>query len=415
MTKVALIAEGIPNAKSSGGPLTAWGVMRGLQSHGVSVIAIALPSRSYSYAAMRDIYRTDCEATGAAVYEIDEVPRSRSRLIRRLIAPSISDIYAHSRYAPQVADGVLRIKPDVLVSYHFEGLAATLGITSVPRIALVGDPTHLPLRHHFAEQPLQWNATYAREGVAALAAQFQHPRIMADMLNSVSACGAFAAHHADWFRSVGARRCEYYRTPMEDPLGPEWRSMRDKFPKSGKPKIMLVGHLRSTVTSSGLGLFAREILPLLEKRLGADAFEVHIIGASENTLSAELQKLLDRPSIRIRGYVESVAPEFLSADVLFVPTPIKLGIRVRIITGFSYGICVVAHAANSLGIPEMVNGQNALLGENSQELAHALVRALEDGALRRTLENASRETFEKFFHAPVATQKIFSKIPLHTT
>jgi hypothetical protein len=43
------------------------------------------------------------------------------------------------------------------------------------------------------------------------------------------------------------------------------------------------------------------------------------------------------------------------------PTPINLGTRTRIIEGFSYGVCIVAHEGNALGNPQIIDGENTLL------------------------------------------------------
>jgi glycosyltransferase involved in cell wall biosynthesis len=159
--------------------------------------------------------------------------------------------------------------------------------------------------------------------------------------------------------------------------------------------VTLVGNLLGAATRPGLYVLARDVIPRLEQRFGPDGFEVHIVG--KYAPPDDLSEALNRPSVRVLGYVEDVRPEFYQADVLLVPTPIELGTRTRIIVGASFGCCTVAHAANILGIPEFRHDQDILVGSSGSELADLTLRALEDRPLQRRLGDAARATFEQHF------------------
>jgi glycosyltransferase involved in cell wall biosynthesis len=103
-------------------------------------------------------------------------------------------------------------------------------------------------------------------------------------------------------------------------------------------------------------------------------------------------------------------PEFLAADLMIVPTNIPLGIRVRVVTAWSFGCPIVAHRANAAGIPEMQDGVNALLADTDVELADAVSRALGDEALLRRLSEGGRRTFEKWFSESAAGQAIVDEM-----
>src|SRR5205814_4587795 len=91
------------------------------------------------------------------------------------------------------------------------------------------------------------------------------PRLQVELLNECEASADFAAHHAEWLRRKGAAGCLYMRTPVQDRAGPGWRELRRK---EGRPRILLMGHLRGTSTQDGLDVFAKRILPRLEPDLG---------------------------------------------------------------------------------------------------------------------------------------------------
>lgn len=413
---VMLVTQGVPNAHTAGGALTAWSLMIGLLEKGVRVSVCALLVPNDPYKDKQYLYTEECKKHGAEIFVLSEniiknnKINSLSKILNRTFNLKVQDVYKHANCLSEVQRYIDELKPDVLLSYHFEGLAAIYKIKNVPKLALVGDPTHLPIFHNWRAREFSFSGSYLKATIAAFFALFQHPKCMIEMLNSCEACGAFAAHHAEWFRHNGAKKCEYYQTPMPDIIGQNWRQRRDQYKKKDKYKILMVGHLRGTATRLGVELFAKGILPVLEKTLPKDSFEVHIVGAFSEMLPLKIKNLLNNPSIKIRGYVDSIEEEFLSSDILLVPTLVKLGIRVRIITGFSFGCCIVAHEANALGIPEMRHGKNALLGKDGNTMAKVIITALNNDNLRHSLENASRDTFKNFFITSAAIQKVIDKL-----
>lgn len=403
--RVALVVSGgVPNPVASGGAVTAWTILTHLlaEGHHVGVCALRDPEH-YDPTDTSGEERADAvRALGADVLEVvsrstaafRSLPRAPGTRVRRAWRPRDEELYPHLVDREAVRDAVSQLGADVAFVYHFEALAASRSL-DVPRFAAVGDPPHLSALYRFRDELPHPRAL--RRLVRLQAQIRRQPHVLVRFLNECAACGAFAAHHAAWLRAHGARDCEYLRTPVPDP-GPSERVT------SEKPRVLLVGHLKGIVTLDGLRIFAREILPRLEARLGADGFEVRIVGGYE--APPELAAALGRPSVRFLGHVEDPADEFRSATVMLVPNSIPLGIRVRILTGFSYGTCIVSHRANVPGIPELAHGWNALIGGTGAELADAVTRAIEDDGLRGRLEAGARRTYEEWFAPPVAAGRI---------
>ena len=226
---------------------------------------------------------------------------------------------------------------------------------------------------------------------------------MAALLEECAAYGAFAAHHAEWLRTHGAPRCAYFRTPVPDEAGPGWHAGRVRHRSDGPPRILLLGHLRGIVTIDGLRVFAR-VLPLLDRALGPDGYVVDVVGGFDPP--PELAAMFEHPAVRRHGHAEDAGAWLQRTDVLVVPTSIPLGIRVRIIAGLSFGTPIVTHSANALGIPELEDGVNALLGGSPEEIAAQIVRVTSDDVLRDRLERGARATYESHFCPPVAAGAI---------
>jgi glycosyltransferase involved in cell wall biosynthesis len=404
--RVALVVSGgVPNPSASGGAVTAWSVLTHLLSEGheVGVVALRDPDHYDPTSTSEEARVAAVEALGTHVTQLVSSstaffrsrPRTLGARVARAWRPSDEELYPHLVDRDAVARAVESIDAEVAFVYHFEALAASTAV-GVPRFAIVGDPPHLSALYRFRD--LLPHPRALRRAVR-LQSQVRHqPRVLVRLLNECAASGAFAAHHAAWLRARGARGCEYFRTPIPDPGPPGPRT------HAGRPVVLLVGHLKGIVTLDGTRIFAREVLPRLEAALGEEGFEARILGGYGPP--PELARALDRPAVRLLGHVEDPREEFGRASVLLVPNSIPLGVRVRILTGFSYGSCVVTHTANTQGIPELAQEQNCLVAGSGEALASAVLRVLGDGDLRARVGVGARSTYERFFALPVAAGRI---------
>jgi glycosyltransferase involved in cell wall biosynthesis len=400
---------GVPNPTSGGGALTTYTVLRFALEQGHRVTAYALHDEEYSDPLGADVAARveHLRSLGAEVIAIVSASERvlaaapvdvRSR-VRRKIAPPLVEIYPHVADSGSVRDAVAEGDAEVAFVYHWEPLSASREV-AIPRVAGVGDPSHLPRLY-------RWRAGSSRRSLRSAAelqvALRRHPPAMAMLLEECAEYGAFAAHHAEWFRSHGAPRCRYLRTPVPDDAGPDWAARREPRATGEPVRLLLLGHMRGIVTVDGLEVFAA-MLPELDRLLGRDGYVVDVVGGYEPPPG--LRRIFDHPAVRRHGHSDDAGSWLQRADALLVPTSIPLGIRVRVITGFCHGTPIVSHSANALGIPELEHGVNALLGTSPAELAAAVVRLRGDPELGTRLEAGARETYERFFQPGVAAAEI---------
>ena len=398
-----IVATALPNEDSgSGASITLALIARALRGHGhdVAMCSVVFPEYVTPDGANHDQQLRHARTLG---YPIEVVvsdawrPRASAQRtgirIRKLWRPAPQDLYPTLADAAAVRRAVAELRPDALLAYGFAAVAAATSV-SAPRFALTSDPPHLALR----EQALQrWRRMrnplrVGREAVVMQSLLRGHVALVPALLRDWDAVGALGLQHAGWLRTLGVP-CDYYRTPIADPGPPSRRPEREP------PTILLIGHLRGTATRNGLRLF-RSMLPELERQLGPEGFTVRVVGGYEPP--PELDDVLRHPAVRFVGFVDDIDAEYQRADILLVPVSIRLGVRVRILTGLAHGICVVAHEANAAGIPELEHEQNALLAGDAAGLAQEVARAARDSALRARLGAASRRTYEQAFKPDVA-------------
>jgi glycosyltransferase involved in cell wall biosynthesis len=401
--RTTLLSTALPNADSGSGASIILELiadsLRG-RGHDVSLCAVVYPEYATPDGAGWELQLDHASALGIEVEPVlSEAwrPRAagsdlRSRLTR-IVRRDAHEIYPTLLDAPAVAAAVERLRPDAVLVYGFEALAASAKV-GAPRFAATSDPPHVALRERARRR---WRTErhpmrMAREALSLQSALRAHRQLALELLRECDAVGAFGRHHAEWLEKLGVR-CDYYRTPIADP-GPPGAE-----PANERPRLLLIGHLRGTATLDGLKVF-EAMLPHLERELGRDGFEARIVGGYEPP--PELGALLRHPSVQLAGFVDDVGAEFRAADVLLVPVSIRLGVRVRVLTGFAHGCCVVTHEANAAGIPELMHGGNALLGDGAEALAQAVVQAVRDRELAVRLRHGARATYERYFAPDVA-------------
>ncbi|MBI3306451.1 MAG: glycosyltransferase family 4 protein [Candidatus Omnitrophica bacterium] len=412
--KVAFIAHCPPHSSTSGAPMTCWGVLEELLKAGHQVTYYCLSDslepegveESKQWLAARNVE-----------FFLVQVPEEKAQSFyekwirpwKRLIWPDVEALFPSFKLVLKMKSLLEGLQPDVIFAYHYTAIAATHGLNLVPRMAGTADLWHWPNFYRWQRTKFSFSFSYLGQTLNTFRNNLHTPRLMAWFLNHCESVGCFGAYDAAWLRKHGANQCAYLKSPIVDAVGENVWQKRKAIPSRIKPRILLgPSNVTATSTNAGIRLFAEQILPVLEKELGKDGFEVRIVGGG--TLSKDLAQRLDHPSVKITGAIRPADDEFLSADIQLCPTPILLGIRLRIVTGLSFGCCLVAHTYESANIPELVHEENCLLGSTGEELARQIVRVVRDVELRKRLQLKGRETYEKNFKSDVAAKQIVAEL-----
>ena len=320
--------------------------------------------------------------------------------LRTILAPTVEDLWPEEAATrPRVLEVIENLAPDCVVPLAFDAVLYTHGLKSAPRFGVQAEGPHINTYVNWRYNPdvvPSVSPKYLAYTVKTLLMANLQERAYVHLTANLSTAAFAGAHYLRWAKKKRLSNAVFVTTPVPDPVGASWRQRRQAAPRGTKCRILMIGHLHSTSNRAGLPIFFEEVLPELERSWGTENFEIHIVGRNE-AMPKRFDKWRTHPGLVFRGPVYPADDEFLRTDILLVTVPAKTGSRVRIINGFSYGCCVVAHSANALGIPELVHEENVLLGATGKEIAAEVVRAAQDRNLRERLGEAGRKTYDQFY------------------
>jgi hypothetical protein len=312
------------------------------------------------------------------------------RTVLKALLPAPDDDYPHfSEAAAQriLADGAQAVLLfwDSLLEYLLPALQGVpvVGYLARPRtaspLAAIAEnrlPGALGLRHRVARRNL-------------LNQQARHLARLRALAAATNICALDAA----WYRAHGVP-CDYLANTWPDAFGESWAARRAAA-EGTRAKVSVlanIGAVNATGNGFGLAYLAREVLPLLEPGL-RERIEINICGGGK--LEAGVAKALESQGAKIRGFVDDIDGEVLANRIFLLLNNAGpyTGGYTRVAYAFSAGACLIAHRKLAESMPEVVHGDNALLGSTPAEIAQHLQRATDDPALARTFGEAARQRY----------------------
>lgn len=155
---------------------------------------------------------------------------------------------------------------------------------------------------------------------------------------------------------------------------------------TAKPSALFCGALDYTPNTDGLEWYFGEIHDRI--RATVPDYEIILVGKSP---TARIRELAKRDGVRFEGEVPDVRPFYQQAWLQVVPLRIGGGTRLKIAEGLAMANPVVSTTLGAQGLA-LEDGKDLLLGDSAEDFAKAVVRYLEDDALRRGHGEAGRRT-----------------------
>jgi sugar transferase (PEP-CTERM/EpsH1 system associated) len=149
------------------------------------------------------------------------------------------------------------------------------------------------------------------------------------------------------------------------------------------PRLVLTGNMDYWPNADAAIWFAREILPLLQRRQPAPRFVV--VGANP---SPEVMALADLPNVQVTGRVDDVRPYVAHAAAVVAPLRIARGIQNKVLEGMAMARPVVVSPQAFEGVRAQA-GRDLLVGDGPAPIA-ALIAGVLDGAYPDLAANGRR-------------------------
>ncbi len=133
--------------------------------------------------------------------------------------------------------------------------------------------------------------------------------------------------------------------------------------------------------------FCREIFPvILQQR---PSTHLYVVGSSP----PDQIRRLESDSITVTGFVQDIRDYYKNARVVVVPLRTGVGIRGKILEGWSAGRAMVATSVACLGI-EAIHGENIMVADTPTEFATWTLALLENPRFCHRLSVAGRRLAE---------------------
>lgn len=161
--------------------------------------------------------------------------------------------------------------------------------------------------------------------------------------------------------------------------------------------VVLLGGMHIFQNADGVEYFLESVWPKIQAL--EEGVQCLIIGQSP---SRRIQDLADKTGARVLGFVSDVRPLLARAGLMAVPIRIGSGTRLKILSAMAMAKTVVSTSIGCEGI-EARDGQEILVADTPDDMAHRVVEVLRNPQLQMMLgENARKLVEEKYSWARIA-------------
>ncbi|HQX75928.1 MAG TPA: glycosyltransferase family 4 protein, partial [Thermoflexales bacterium] len=162
-------------------------------------------------------------------------------------------------------------------------------------------------------------------------------------------------------------------------------------PVNQAPTLVFTGKMDFRANIDAMLWFGQEVMPLVKKAVPTT--RLYIVGQKPHT---RLDMLRADPNITITGAVDDIRPHIAKAGVYIAPLRVGGGTRFKLLEAMALRKAIVTTSLGCEGF-EIENGKQALIADSAPDFAQAVIRALRDAELRRSLGEAARAFVQATF------------------
>ena len=377
--------------KFNGGAMTVWGIIKYFLDNNIDTFLILIcnedeknNARYNECVKILDTYKIDYEIFFYENKKIKFFHKLRN-LLNALFFGNPDFFFPHHHKIKKLIENKIKLfSKNQIFCYHFDVLSSCYDVENMDLI--LGDFIHDPrISRRFLEKR---NLVFKFLDFIERLAGF---KVMEKLTKKGKSINFFSYNYAKQF-SKKIKKSNYLKTPIIDGDNFNPENINDS-----EFNFLMVGHLQGTVTISSL-VFLEKFIRKYEDYLLVNNVKFVVIGG--NKLSNINKDLINKKNlINFCGESFSINDYYKKNNILLVPNEIDIGIRVRIITGLSFGAIIVTHSSNLKGIPELKNKSNCLIFSNENELID-IIKSLKDGkvSLDKIRINAKKTFYEHFYY-----------------
>ncbi|OYU96756.1 MAG: hypothetical protein CFE21_00275 [Bacteroidetes bacterium B1(2017)] len=319
-----------------------------------------------------------------------------------------SGSFGEGNYQQEFQKLIQSFQPDFVFCYDWSAVALVAKAnTRAYKISLTCDLRHIAVKER-ALNYLRKNKSFLSKIYNLRKSFFEYYRAIkaeVELLNKFQLNISHANHHGEWLKSKGAS-VSYLPQFIKIP-GSEFNEVAPE----GKLRIMLAGNVDGVISIRGLELLIHKIIPELKKVMGSN-FEVNYFGHyNENAFGSSLKAgLKEVGDVFVFKGFKPLKEALLSHHIFMIPNNITLGFRTRIVEGMAYGACMLAHKANTFGMPELKDGDNIFIAENPEEFVKRIEEVYKDREMLNKMRRNSYAAYENIYSVDVTIHNLINKI-----
>lgn len=157
-------------------------------------------------------------------------------------------------------------------------------------------------------------------------------------------------------------------------------------PEPASRSLLFIGSFRHFPNVRAYRFFAEQVWPLLENQ--HPAIHATVVAGPDPQLYWPHPS--PHPRIALRGFTADVRPLYVEANLVLIPTVVSAGTNLKALEAMAMQRAIVSTSSGVAGLG-LEHGHSVWIADTPQEFAAAILRLLEDPALRATLARNARD------------------------
>jgi glycosyltransferase involved in cell wall biosynthesis len=225
---------------------------------------------------------------------------------------------------------------------------------------------------------------------------WKHARYVADLLRQHDGCTVVSEREYGLVKQIAPESLKVRVVPN----GVDLAHLDGNFGAPLPGTLIYTGALTYSANLDAMRYFVGEILPLIVVQ--QPDVKLAITGSIADIPADQLPA---HPCVDFTGYLPDIRPAVAQSTVSVVPLRVGGGTRLKILESLALGTPVVTTSKGLEGL-DIAAGEGVLIADEPEDFAEAVLRVLQDAALRSDLSRDGRRAVQQYDWARVGPQLV---------